>query len=86
MNKHDKNLTITVQTSQGNYEGTFLKTAKVQDVIDAVKEHFGFSDNGNYELRLETNPDEALEPQRTLVSYHIEDETVLVFTDLGIAV
>lgn len=81
----DKDLTLEIRTSQGTWENaTFEKTAKVQEVIDAVVEHFGFASNGNYQLQTEDG--EVLKPQRPLVSYKIEDGDVLVFTDLGGAV
>ncbi len=83
----DKDLTITIETSQGNWTNTFPKTAKVQDVIDATISHFGFAQNGKYELRRGSGTtSELLKPERTLVSYHIQDGDVLVFTDLGPAV
>ncbi|MCH7969182.1 MAG: EsaB/YukD family protein [Thaumarchaeota archaeon] len=85
-NNSDKELTITIQTPQGNWETTFPKTTKVQEVIDAVVKHFGFAPNGKYDLRLSTDPDNPLKPERTLVSYGIKDGDVLVFTDLGVAV
>ena len=85
-NSSDKHLNVTIQTTQGNLESTFLKTAKVQDVINETIQHFGYSKNGSYELRLEIKPDETLKPDRTLVSYSIKDGDVLIFTDLGIAV
>lgn len=85
-NNSDKELTITIQTPQGNLEETFPKTTKVQEVIDAVVKHFGFAQNGKYDLRLSTDPDNPLKPQRTLVSYGIKDGDILIFTDMGVAV
>jgi len=81
------NLTITIETTKGKWENaTFTKTEKVQGVINAVVEHFGFAANGKYELRQASNPDVPLKPERPLVSYKIKDGDVLVFTDLGVAV
>ena len=85
-NNSDKELTITIQTPQGNWKNTFPKTTKVQEVIDAIISHFDFATNGKYDLRLITDPDNPLQSERTLVSYGIKDGDVLVFTDLGVAV
>lgn len=82
---NDQNRLITVLTPDGNYEGTFPKTAKIQDVINAVIQEFGYAQNGRYELQL-SDSGEALAPNRTLVSYQIKDGDQLVFTDLGTAV
>lgn len=84
--KEDKNLTIKIETTEGTWENDFDKTAKVQEVISAVIQHFGFASNGKYELRLESDPNTALSPERPLISYHINDGDTLIFTDLGIAV
>lgn len=59
---------------------------KVSEVIQQVIEHYGFSAQGSYELRLERDPDNPLQPDRPLVSYDVKDGDVLVFTDLGVAV
>ena len=82
--KHD--ITIVIQTSQGSWNATFPKTDKVQQVIAAVVTHFGFASNGRYELRLRTDPNQALTPERTLVSYDIKDGDILIFSELGTAV
>jgi hypothetical protein len=83
----DKNtVTLRIETTQGTWENSFDKTNKVQEVIQAVIRHFGFAENGNYELRMAKDPDTPLKPERPLVSYHVQDGDVLVFTDLGIAV
>lgn len=84
--RNDNELTITIQTPQGDWTTTFQKTAKVAEVIQAVIEHFGFAINGKYELKLENDPNTALKPERTLVSYGIKDGDVLVFIDFGQAV
>ena len=82
----DNNITVQIETTQGTWKTTFPKTTKVQEVIQAILSHFGFVANGRYELLLDNDPDNALTPERPLVSYSIEDNDVLVFTDLGIAV
>ncbi|MBI4744222.1 MAG: hypothetical protein HY776_05330 [Actinobacteria bacterium] len=86
MSNEKNELTIKIETTQGTWEATFKKTDKVQEVIQAVIGHFGYSPDGKYELRLESNPDEVLKPERPLVSYGIKDGDILVFTDLGVAV
>ena len=84
--KDKKDLTILIETTEGAWENTFEKTDKVQEVVQAVIQHFGFAPDGNYELRLANDPDTVLTPERPLVSYGIENGDVLVFTDLGVAV
>lgn len=84
-NQNDQELSIVILTPDGNLELTVPKTTKVQEVINKVIQHFGYAQNGRYELHL-PNDDVALEPNRPLVSYHIKDNDQLVFTDLGIAV
>ena len=84
--KSDNNLEIEIRTVQGILKTTFSKTTKVSEVIQAVIKHFNFAENGKYDLRLETDPDNALESDRPLVSYGIKDGDVLIFTDLGVAV
>jgi len=74
---------VIICTSQGDWETEFPKTIKIFEVIEAVKSHFGFAQNGKYELRLSSNPNESLKPERTLVSYGIKDGDKLIFTDLG---
>jgi len=91
MEKVDKDheqheIDLVIKTPLGVWRHRFPKTAKVQEVIDAVKQHFGFAANGSYDLRLESNPNQALKPERTLVSYHMKDGDVLVFSDLGVGV
>ena len=82
----NKDLTLVIKTTQGSWETVFSKTAKIQSVIDAIIAHFGFAQGGNYELMKELTPEESLKPERTLVSYHITDGEILIFTDLGVAV
>lgn len=83
-NSNDKDLTLNILTPDGLFTETFDKTAKVQEVIDAVIKKFKYASNGRYELHLEDGT--VLDPHRTLVSYHLKDGDELVFTDLGIGV
>lgn len=82
----DKNLTLCIQTTSGEFKNEFEKTTQISVVISAVVSHFGFASDGKYQLSQENDPDTALEPNRPLVSFGLKDNDVLVFTDLGVAV
>jgi hypothetical protein len=84
--KNDQDLTVIIKGPEPDWETTFPKTAKVSEVINAYVEKFNLSRKGKYELRLESDPNTALKPERTLVSYQIKDGDVLVFVDFGEAV
>ena len=84
--QRQKELSVKIETTQGVWETTFDKNTKIHEVIQAVVQHFGFAPNGNYELRMAKDPDTPLQPERPLVSYHIQDGDILIFTDLGVAV
>jgi len=81
---HDNELNIVIESTQGNWEAAFAKTAKVSEVIEATRQHFGFSQEGKYQLKLSSG--ETMKPERTLVSYHLKDGDHLTFVDLGVAV
>lgn len=75
---------INIETTRGTWEkAEFSKNTKVQDVIQAVVQHFGFAEKGNYCLLLKGNPDKSLALERTFASYGIKDGDTLVFFDLG---
>ena len=83
----DKEITITIRTPKGKWENAiFQKTAKISEVVNAIKSKFGFSNEGKYQLNREDEPDNPLDPERPLVSFGIKDGDTLVFTDLGVAV
>jgi len=84
--KIDHELSIKIKTPAGDWDTTFKKTTKIQDVINEVVKHFSFAQNGKYELVLESKPGDPLKPERTLVSYGINDGNILVFIDFGAAV
>lgn len=84
--KDDKVITLCIKTAQGDWQHDFLKTTKVEDVIKAIIAHFHFAVNGKYELRLESDPAAALQPNRPLESYHIKDNDCVILTDLGAGV
>ncbi len=83
-NRRDQELTLIIKTTQGEWKTTFDKNTKVADVIEAVRQHFGFSPEGRYELHLSNG--EVMMKERTLVSYGLKDGDHLIFTDLGAAV
>ncbi len=82
----DKELELIIKTPNGDWTKEFHHNTKIADVISAVVQHFNYASNGKYEIRLESNPETILKPERTLVSYKISDGTVLVFIDFGAAV
>lgn len=82
--KQDQELTIIIETTQGNWEETFAKMVKVSEIIDATKQHFGFSQEGDYQLKLSNG--ETMKNERPLVSYNLKDGDHLTFVDLGVAV
>ena len=85
-NKHDANLTILICTPQGSWEHEFKPTITIKRVIEDIVKHFGFSSDGRYDLRLKTDEDNPLEPDKTLENYGIKDGDAITFTDLGVAV
>ena len=56
-------------------------SAKVEQVIADARSVFGFVENDSKYTLL--RGDEALEPQRPLASYHIENDTLLVLSVQG---
>lgn len=84
--RNDKDLEIEIKTARGDWKTSFQKTTKIIDVMHAVIKHFNFAQGGKYDIRLETKPNNPLEPERTLASYGIKDGDVLIFTDLGVGV
>lgn len=59
----------------------YEKTAKIQQIIDDARTVFKFVENDNkYTLFL---GEEQLEPTRTIISYHLKDETLLVLSVQG---
>lgn len=90
MEKHDehgqenrKDVEITVQTTRGSKQFSFLKETKISDVIAKVVATFGFAPGDHFQLVLKGNPGEPLKPERTLVSYGIKDGDVLILTAIG---
>ena len=83
MSANDKNLEIKIQSTRGTKEFTFSKETKIAEVIAKAVTAFGFAPGDKFELVLAATPGEPLQPERTLVSYHITDGTVLVLTAIG---
>lgn len=83
MSANDKNLEIKIQSTRGTKEFSFPKETKIAEVIAKAITAFGFAPGDRFELVLATKPGEPLQPERTLVSYHIADATVLVLTAIG---
>ena len=83
MSADDKTITIKIKSTRGTQEFTFEKQTKISEVIEEAVRVFGFAPGDRFELVLESNPGEPLRPERTLVSYHITDGTILVLTSIG---
>lgn len=91
-NKDNKNrIRLQVQTPRGLWNQklpkdaklrpVYEKTTKIQQIIDDARTVFKFVENDNkYTLFLD---EQQLEPTRTIVSYHLEDETLLVLSVQG---
>jgi len=79
---HDQSIELTIRSPRGAWSTSFPKTAKVSEVIEQSREHFGF-EPGDFVLRRETAGD-TLAPQRPLVSYQIENgEVLLLVPEMG---
>jgi hypothetical protein len=79
----DHEVVLIVQTTRGEKNIRFSKTAKIQDVIEAAIKEFGFAHGDQFQLVLGSNPSEILAPDRTLVSYHLIDGTIVILTAIG---
>jgi len=78
--KHE--ITITIQSGRGSDTFTFPQQTKIADVIEAARVKFGYPPGDTYSLVREKDKTE-LEPQRTLVSYKIEDGEILTLSSTG---
>lgn len=80
--KNDKNITITIQTGRGSDSHSFPKQTKISEVIEWAVNKFGYPGDDSYAIvRATTN--EELDPHRPLISYHIEDNEVLILSATG---
>ena len=86
MNAKDKSIEVKIQSTRGTKDFSFPKETKISEVIEQAVNAFGFAPGDRFELVLASNPGEPLKPERTLVSYHIVDGTVLVLTSVGAGV
>jgi hypothetical protein len=88
-NKHL--VTLQVQTPRGLWSTTepeeakkrpvYPQSTKIQQVIDDAREIFKFVEADSKYTLLEG--DTKLDPQRTIVSYHIKDNTLLILSVKG---
>ena len=76
-----KDIIFTVQTGRGQKSYTFPQETKVAEVVEAVKNDFGYPADASLVLVKEGIGE--LEPQRPLVSYKIEDGEILQLSDKG---
>lgn len=77
MNAQQKHLLrLEIRTAVGDWTHDFDKTTKISELIEAILDHFGLA-AGNYQIRDVSN-DETLQPDRTLVSYHLESGAALM--------
>jgi hypothetical protein len=84
-------LHILVQTPRGLWSLTepenaprrpvYALNSKIQQLINDVREVFGFVENGNQYVLL--HGDDRLQPERTIESYHLKDGTLLVLSVQG---
>lgn len=79
------NLLLIILTTQGKWKVVIPGDKTVQDLINLIIEHFHFSAKGQYELRLKTDPNKALNPSLKLNSLSLNQCASIIFTDLGMA-
>ena len=79
----DRAIKVTIQSTRGKKQFSFPKLATIADVIKEAIDAFDFKQGDRFELVLETKPGEPLQPQQTLASYQIEDDSVLILTSIG---
>lgn len=80
---NDKGLEIKIQTSRGTKDFSFPKTIMVSEVIAQAVEVFEFAPGDSFALMLAANPEEELDLNRPLVSYHVKDGDVMILTATG---
>ena len=83
MNASDKKIDLNIKTTRGSKQFSFPKQTKIEEVIRQFVSAFGFARGDSFQLVLASNPQEALQPERTLVSYHLTDGTNLILTAIG---
>ena len=84
MQHDDKHtLSLTIQTTRGSKNFDLPKTAKVAEAIAAAVAAFDFAASDTFTLVLASDVEHALDANRPLVSYHVQDGTVLILTAIG---
>lgn len=77
----DNQVTLEVATPNGVFAGTFPKTTKVEDVIEAVVEDRELADGDSFEL---VHDGEVLQPgERPLVSFGLTGTVMLELVATG---
>ena len=79
----EQTITITVETTRGTKTLTVEKTIKVSELIAKVVALCGFNPGDRFDLFLKTDLQNPLQPERPLVSYHIENGAILVLSQVG---
>lgn len=77
---------MMVYTSQGPWETEVDGWSFVRDLLDIIMRHFDYASNGYYEIELEGVNDGPMKLNRPLESYPLSDGSVIILTDLGVAV
>ena len=83
--KPDEKISLVISTTRGSDTFVFLGTTKVEEVIHAVREHFGLTGSGQYVLVVKASGDQ-LDPNRTLASLKLKDGEELVLASGGVNV
>jgi hypothetical protein len=80
--RNDQEIALTIRTTQGVLTQDFDKNTLLNNVLETVKQKYGFAHDGKYEL-IRRSDNSVLELQRPIVSYGLQDGEELTFTDLG---
>ena len=75
-------VTINVNTSNGNWETTFQKSTRVKDVILGSRMHFRLPKEVNLVLCKQELPHADFDPDRALVNYNVIDGDVLILKEV----
>jgi hypothetical protein len=86
-----QSLSLRVQTTRGLWSieqppdatrrPVYALNSKIQQIINDVREVFGFVEDGNKYVLL--HDDKQLEPERTVASYHLKDGDLLILSVQG---
>ena len=75
-------VTVTVKTSNGNWETTFQKSTRVKDVILGSRMHFRLPKEAKLILCKQELPHADFDPDRALVNYNVIDGDVLILKEV----